>query len=249
MDLLLGANRIDDALLVLKTCHKLDPYNGQINDWIDQLEHSKNSAEASRSANSWPRFNAPSTPNKPAARQMLDQASALSGGRSEHDAAARPAMYLRIGEMDKTEEAFQRVIQLAPESSEPWYNLALVQANRGETAEAVASLKKVFALNAAEIKQDPKALNLVEHLYQDPGFGRLRQTPNSRPRFRQSRNSFHRRGEVLQIRHPVAQGREAVHHRRSGDDPQVFQVSPGGAAPVNAVAPLGMGHVGAARRG
>ena len=44
MDLLLNANRIDDALLVLKTCHKLDPYNDQINSWINQLEHSKTSA-------------------------------------------------------------------------------------------------------------------------------------------------------------------------------------------------------------
>ena len=29
--------RIDDAILILETCHKLDPYNGQITDWIDQF--------------------------------------------------------------------------------------------------------------------------------------------------------------------------------------------------------------------
>jgi hypothetical protein len=41
MELLLNANRVDDALLVLKTCHKLDPYNEQVNGWIDQLERVK----------------------------------------------------------------------------------------------------------------------------------------------------------------------------------------------------------------
>ena len=45
MNLLLNANRIDDALVVLKTCHKLDPYNDQINDWIDQLERNKTTAD------------------------------------------------------------------------------------------------------------------------------------------------------------------------------------------------------------
>src|SRR5208282_6722066 len=44
MEFLINANRLDDALLILKTCHKLDPYNDQINSWIDQLEHNKNSA-------------------------------------------------------------------------------------------------------------------------------------------------------------------------------------------------------------
>jgi thioredoxin-like negative regulator of GroEL len=41
MDLLLTQNRVDDALAVLKTCQKLDPYNGQISDWVEQLSHGR----------------------------------------------------------------------------------------------------------------------------------------------------------------------------------------------------------------
>ncbi|HEX4120571.1 MAG TPA: DUF2723 domain-containing protein [Verrucomicrobiae bacterium] len=43
MDLLLNEvpQRLDDAILVLETCHKMDPYNSQVSDWIDQLKRSK----------------------------------------------------------------------------------------------------------------------------------------------------------------------------------------------------------------
>jgi len=46
MELLLNQNRIDDSLAILKTCQKLDPYNGQINDWVDQLSRSKTTSPA-----------------------------------------------------------------------------------------------------------------------------------------------------------------------------------------------------------
>jgi Tfp pilus assembly protein PilF len=73
--------------------------------------------------------------------------------------------------------------QVAPTSSEPWYNLALVQANRGENVQAVASLKKAMEFNPEEIRQNPQAVNLREHLYQDPGFAHLRQTPEFKAAF------------------------------------------------------------------
>jgi tetratricopeptide (TPR) repeat protein len=180
MNLLLTANRIDDALLVLKTCHKLDPYNGQITDWINQVEHSKGGDQI-------PQFfaqiqSAIEAKQTNAARQMLDQLL--------HYPAADPNMmvsvatlYLRISDLAKSEEAFQRVAQMVPNVSEPWYNLALVQAYRGETTQAVASLKKAIALNPGEMKQNPKTLNLRENLYQNPGFAILRQTPEFKAAF------------------------------------------------------------------
>jgi hypothetical protein len=38
MRLLMSEGRGEEALMVLETCHSLDPYNGQINYWIDQLK-------------------------------------------------------------------------------------------------------------------------------------------------------------------------------------------------------------------
>ena len=92
-------------------------------------------------------------------------------------------MYLRIGDFAKSEEAIKRLTQMVPASSEPWYNLALVQAHRGETAQAVASLKQALDLNPGEIKQNPQVINLRQHLYQDPNFAPLRQTPEFKAAF------------------------------------------------------------------
>jgi Flp pilus assembly protein TadD len=93
------------------------------------------------------------------------------------------AMYLRLGDLAKCEEAFQRLIQIMPDSSEPLYNLAMVQANRGEAAQAVASLKKCLALNPEDLRKNPKAVNLHERLYQDAAMAGLRQTPEFKAAF------------------------------------------------------------------
>jgi tetratricopeptide (TPR) repeat protein len=93
-------------------------------------------------------------------------------------------MYLRIGDFAKSEEAIKRLTQMAPGLSEPWYNLAAVQAHRGENAGAVASLKKALELNPAEIKQNSQGINLREHLYKDPNFAVLTNTPEFKAAFR-----------------------------------------------------------------
>ena len=41
LQLLTSENRIGDAVLILETCHKLDPYNEQITDWIHQFKRVK----------------------------------------------------------------------------------------------------------------------------------------------------------------------------------------------------------------
>ncbi|MGD0813766.1 MAG: DUF2723 domain-containing protein [Verrucomicrobiota bacterium] len=185
MDLLLSANRIDDALSILKTCHKLDPYNDQINNWIDQLERNKGPAASGGDqvkqifAQLQRAIDAGQTN---VAAQVLDQL--LHHPSVDPNTMMSVAdMYLRIGEFAKSEEAIKRLTQMAPGLSEPWYNLAAVQAHRGENAEAVASLKKALELNPAELKQSPQAINLREHFRQDPNFAVLRQTPEFKAAF------------------------------------------------------------------
>jgi tetratricopeptide (TPR) repeat protein len=181
MDLLLNANRIDDALLILKTCHTLDPYNDQINSWIDQLERNKNSAGGAGTADQVKQFlgqiqRAVEAGQTNTAEQMLDQLLRYPAV-DPNTMMGVADMYLRVGNLPKSEEAITRLTQLAPDSSEPWYNLAVVQIHQGKTAQAVASLKKALDLNPAEMKQNPQMVNLREHLYEDPNFAGLRQTP------------------------------------------------------------------------
>jgi tetratricopeptide (TPR) repeat protein len=179
MNQLLGANRIDDALLVLKTCHKLDPYNGQIDDWINQLERGKGNQISQYFAQIQSAIDAKQTN---AAAQLLDQLLHFPAVDANILMNAA-AMYLRLGDLAKSEDTFQKLAEIVPNSSEPWYNLALVQANRGKTTQALASLKKALELNPAEIRQNPKAPDLREHLYRDPGFAGLRQTPEFKAAF------------------------------------------------------------------
>jgi tetratricopeptide (TPR) repeat protein len=85
--------------------------------------------------------------------------------------------FLRVGDLAKSEQTVQKLAEAIPTSSEPLYNLAVIQSHRGETAQAIASLQKCLTLNAAEIAKNPKMINLREHLFQDQNFAQLRQTP------------------------------------------------------------------------
>ena len=85
--------------------------------------------------------------------------------------------FLRAGDLAKSEQAVQKLTAAVPNSAEPLYNLAVIQAHRGEIAESIASLQKCLTLNAAEIVTNPKAINLRQHLFEDQNFAPLRQTP------------------------------------------------------------------------
>jgi tetratricopeptide (TPR) repeat protein len=179
MTLLLNANRVQDALLILKTCLKLDPYNGMIADWIQQLEHGSESNVVAFFGQIQRAIDAHQTN---AAAAMLEQLL--------HYPSADPgimvnvaAMYLRIGNLPKAEEAFQKLTTLVPNSSEAWYNLALVQANRGEAAAAVDSLKKALAFNPVERKTRPEMVDLREHFTKDGSFAWLKQTAEFKAAF------------------------------------------------------------------
>jgi len=186
LNLFLAAGRMDDALMILETCHGLDPYNDQINEWITRIKESKAGGGNVSSAQLRQAFaqaeHALDAKETNIALKILDQLL--------HFPAVDPGtmidvanVYLRLGDLGKSEEAIKRLVEAVPNSSEPWYNLAVVQAHRGETADAIASLKKVVALNPGEIKQNPQMINLREHMYEDPNFMILRQTPEFKAAF------------------------------------------------------------------
>jgi tetratricopeptide (TPR) repeat protein len=210
MDLLLTQNRIEDAVAILQTCHKLDPYNGQISDWIDQLSRSKPNSANDQIRAAFTRIQqAIEGGQTNAALQMLDTLVSFAGsdpstllgasdmylrlgsgkgvalldrvlGASNNDPGVLMELanrYLRTRDMAKSEMAVQKLAAAMPTSSEPLYNLAVIQANRGEITQAIASLQKCFTLNAAEIAKNPKVINLREHVFQDQNFAQLRQTP------------------------------------------------------------------------
>jgi tetratricopeptide (TPR) repeat protein len=182
MDLLLSqpTPRIDDAILILETCHKLDPYNGQVSDWIDQLKRSKSGMTAPAVADQIKdalaqvqQLLAQGQTNT--AEQILEQLLNFTGSDANTLMSVADA-YSRLHAMAKSEQAILRLTQIQPNMSQAWYNLAAIQTSRGEVEQALRSLKKSLDLNAAEIAKDSKSTNLREHLLQDPSFAPLRDT-------------------------------------------------------------------------
>ncbi len=210
MDLLLTQNRIDDAIAILQTCHKLDPYNGQISDWIDQLSHGKSNSPGDQVRAAFGQIqHLLETGDTNRAMMTLDQVVSFAGAdpgillsaadmyiragspkgaelldRVLSNANNDPSVlmelanrFLRAGDLAKSEQAVQKLTAAVPNSAEPLYNLAVIQAHRGEIAASIASLQKCLTLNAAEIVTNPKAINLRQHLFEDQNFAPLRQTP------------------------------------------------------------------------
>ncbi len=181
---LLGEGRVDDGLLVLNTCHLLDPYNDQINDMIVRLKNSKNGGGANDQLRQFfaQAERALEAKQTNAALQMLDQL--LNYPVPDPGVLVDVAnVYLRLGDLARSEQAIKKLTVAVPNSSEPWYNLAIIQAHRGENTDAIASLKKALELNPAELKESPKMMNLREYVYKDPNFARLRQTPEFKAAF------------------------------------------------------------------
>jgi tetratricopeptide (TPR) repeat protein len=173
MNLLLSQNRADDAIAVLETCQKLDPYNPQISEFVEEVKRSKSGVSLAQVFAQVQHYMTNGQTN--AAQQLLDQVLNYPGA----DANALMMVadsYLKMGNMAKSEQAVQRMTQVEPDNSSAWYNLAAIQAHRGEITQAVAALKKSLDLNDAERPKNPKAPNLRQHLFEDANFTQLRKT-------------------------------------------------------------------------
>jgi tetratricopeptide (TPR) repeat protein len=189
--------RFNDALLVAKTCHKLDPYNVQITDVINQIEGIlANNAQAA------PQLQQMETEARdhPAnlrnllmlgdaysqmqrtndAVALFDQALTNSA-LSYQEASALAQLYSRLGNgyLNKLDAALQKLVTVAPEQIRPeaYYDLAALKTITGKTSDALANLRIAMDLNAKRLQQDPKASDLAATNRSDPRFDALRRLP------------------------------------------------------------------------
>jgi tetratricopeptide (TPR) repeat protein len=189
--------RFNDALIVAKTCHKLDPYNVQITDVINQIEGIlANNAQAA------PQLQQMETEARdhPAnlrnllmlgdaysqmqrtndAVTLFDQALTNSA-LSYQEASALAQLYSRLGNgyLNKLDAALQKLVTVAPEQIRPeaYYDLAALKTITGKTSDALANLRIAMDLNAKRLQQDPKASDLAATNRSDPRFDALRRLP------------------------------------------------------------------------
>jgi tetratricopeptide (TPR) repeat protein len=174
--LLLSQNRLEDAVLILRTCLKFDPQNGAIANYLRQVENalvSSGGMDLQRTLLQVSQMIQARQTNE--AMERLDHIARTSSDPQALTAVAQ--VYLQLGNPPKAEQVLLQFTRVAPESPEGWYNLAGLQAAQGKSAQAMASLQRAFNLNRANLAKDPGGMNLRDHARNDPNFILLRQDP------------------------------------------------------------------------
>ena len=192
--------RWDDALIIAKTCHQLDPYNTQISGLVDQIENIKKQvASNAQATEQLQQMEAEAHANPTNVQNLLvlgntrlqmgqtNEAAAFfdqaltNSALTYKEVATLAQLYssMGIGYFNKLEDALQKLASLAPESVKPeaYYDLASIKAMTGKTSEALDSLRIAMDLNAKRLKADPTAPNLAVTNRSDPRFNALRNLP------------------------------------------------------------------------
>ncbi len=83
----------------------------------------------------------------------------------------------QLGQPARVEESLARLVKLAPDNPEAWFDLAGIQAALGKKTEGIASLSESLKQSAQRLAKNPKAANLYGNALTDPRFNGIRQSP------------------------------------------------------------------------
>jgi hypothetical protein len=197
--------RFDDALLVAQTCHKLDPYNGQITDLINQINdiekrqqgsgQQSNGMDQVQSMEAEARTNPADLNNDVQLGGLLEQSQpamvtalykqvepfadkALADSNTPaRDLSSIAQIYAQLNDLPKVQAVLKRMVALSPDQPEIHYDLAAVTATLGQNSDALAELKIAMDLNAARLKSNPSAPNLLPQARSDPHFAPISNLP------------------------------------------------------------------------
>ena len=193
---LVPLGRVDDALIVARTCQKLDPNNDQVKSLITQLETirqqmagnvqmenqvQKMEAEAGTNPADLPNLfglagvylQMQKTNN---VLPLFDEAVTNAHITTEQ-LFAIAKFYADSGNFNKLEAVLERIVAVDPGQPEPHYDLAALKAVLGKTNESFQNLQVALDLNARRLKTNPAANNLMTQARADPHFNALRNLP------------------------------------------------------------------------
>ena len=197
VNFLLQLNRLDDAAIVAQTCQKLDPFNDQITQLVDQLKKFKQDAGArTQSMNQLQQMEAmvQSNPgnlpgvlalaetyyqmqNTGRAFELFDIALANSNV-TYSDVANIAQIYSQAGNMSKLEGALRKLVVISNSIPEPRFDLARLEATLGQSDQAIQDLKVSLDLSKARLKTNPTARDLLAEARKDPSLNSLRNNPS-----------------------------------------------------------------------
>ena len=86
-------------------------------------------------------------------------------------------VYSQIGNLAKLELALQKLVALSPNVPEPRFDLARLEATRGETDQAMKDLAISINLSSERLKTIPTARDLLAEARRDANLNSLRSLP------------------------------------------------------------------------
>jgi tetratricopeptide (TPR) repeat protein len=189
-------HRFDDARLVAETCLKLDPNSefmrGIVRDIHMQFSSVPNSkpepADAQAALQALEKEVQEHPTNLMAAAALAQAYYRVQQGTkcleildailSNTNADAQVlsnvvGLYYEMQKFPQLEAAFRRLVQVAPEVPDNWYNLASLECVMGQTPEALKHLQRALEENARRRASDPKAFDLQAKAATDPNFASI----------------------------------------------------------------------------
>ena len=191
-----AARHFDDAILVGETCKKLDPYNGQITELINNVKAYKSqTSQRAQVVNQIEMMEATARTNPANVQNLVMLGSAYFQmqqtnravqlfdtaltrpelGLNEATAAAQ--FFAQVGDFGKLETAIKKTVSLAPDQPEPLLNLAAIEALTGRPTDSLQNLKAALDLSAKRRATNPAAPDLVATVRTDPRFAAIRNLP------------------------------------------------------------------------
>jgi tetratricopeptide (TPR) repeat protein len=196
VNFLLQFGRLDDAMLVAKTCQKLDPYNGSLIGLIKNLDDfKKQSADRTQAEAQFQQMQVEARQNPTNLQNILNlagyylqlqqtnrivelfNAALTNPSLTAAGVGAIAQMDAHIGNLAQLETALQKLAALSPNQPEPWYDLAALKAILGKPGESLQDLRTSLDLSAKRRLKDPSANDLVATSRTDGRFDSVRGLP------------------------------------------------------------------------
>jgi Flp pilus assembly protein TadD len=195
VNLLLVQNRLDDALLVVQTCVKLDPYNDSMIDLANRIQGFRQPGDASQMQSEVGQLEKEVSANPSDLQKAFDLASKYmqlqDTNRAFHildsmvnDPHVPPAAvlsvaqaYIQMRNYPKVEATLEKLTRLTPDQPEAWYDLAATKAVLGKSSDALQSLRRSLELSTQRLVKNPGALDLRTKAASDDRFAGLHRMP------------------------------------------------------------------------
>jgi tetratricopeptide (TPR) repeat protein len=193
---LMQYNRIDDALLVAKTCLKLDPYNGSVADLIDNLEKYRSSSGQRDQVENQLQTMENEAQKNPTNYQNIFSLAGLylqlqQTNRADDlllQAVTRPnpsvavlrsaaEFFAQTANFPDLEITLRGLATADPNIPETWYDLSRLELMLGKRDEALKDLGTCVNLSNARLKTNPGARDLRNDARNEPSFNSVRNTP------------------------------------------------------------------------